>query len=155
MVDVKKYECSIVESITFEYFKVADKWVTPKLYAVHKLLNKRAVYVWKLRKSRDHDAYGKRLSNIATGGQGFALLEQIRDFERGGCGNTAIIRGGIFIALTAKMLERFRSGRSLHANGSTCANPFDMLKNKKAKVYTLDRPWRVCTLGGRVFSKFK
>lgn len=166
--EIKTIEREIVEEISFDYFQVADGWTQPKFVLRSKrrpgnVIRKkrrridRKVFVWKLRKNKViHTARTEKpFGGMPIRMQGFALLTNINQVKEMAFQNLNPIRHSIFVALTPKMLERITSSKSRSLRNRTgrqemsCKNPFDMLKNGKAKLYHWDGI-RLCTLGGKL-----
>lgn len=152
-----------LETLDFTFFEVADGW---------KLSNKRinsSVYVYKLKVKRTLLRENGDLELSTKEIQDFCLRREIDEFKSHGLPPRGT---SCFAAMTKAMDKRahkrvmraynaftfrnqpFRSDKGVYF----CKKPFDMLKNKKAKVrfWESDIPGighQLCSLGGKVIAK--
>lgn len=141
------------ETFSLSYLKVGDGWKASTGFI------KKSVYVYKvvIRTSLSDQC---KLEAIPPKKivQGFCLRYDLDDFYKT-CSLPLV--DSIFVALTPAMEKRCKRKPYLayayKSSEFSCKNPYDMLKNKKARVCFWEHvPWdgnRLCTLGGKLIAK--
>lgn len=156
-----------LQEFSFSYFQVCDSWKTST-----GIISK-PVYVYKVTtKTALSDKC--KLSAIPPKKvvQGFCIRQELEDFSS----HCVLPRGNsVFVALTPAMEKRTRHNRcsnvvkayNAHAHPPMfrssrdpvffCKNPYDMLKNKKARVcfweYVPSVGYVLSTVGGKLIAK--